>query len=405
MRQLIVGKQYYAVVSLFFILMGLYIKDELIHITMLGMSTSEVGYSRYYIVGMMAIGMYIFLQMNSNREFSVKLPKAGRVFIVFILITYFLSLLLSIHSSFSLLSDYFARLLPIFALYIAYKFFVNIKEVEKVLFLFFLYAIFLGYYYVTFSMQKLLLLTSEDTINSSVYFLLYLLPILACTKHKYLKYPTIAVIGFFVVMSAKRGSFVAFILGLAVYIIVGSALANKMKFIHILLAVSLLVCLTLGITYLQEDESLFLFSRMEGVGVTSYGSRGDLYPVVIKMILSSDLFSMLIGHGYNSVILDSNTGFSAHNDFLEIWYDFGLLGLALYLALWYHIVKVGVSMVRNKSVYAAPYFMMLTILFVTSMVSQIYLYNQYLLMFSVSLGLIWGLYRRDQIIVAHKLHR
>lgn len=395
MNQLNPGRHSYGAVFLFFILMGLYLKDELIHITMLDMSTGEYGYSRYYIVGMMLVGLFYVFQNHSER-FVVRLPRSGTVFNIFIITSYILSILLSFHSSFPLLSDYLARILPIIALYISYCIFQNIKKTERVFTLVFIYAVYLAYYYVTYSMRKLDLVLSEETVNSSVYFLLYLLPVLLCDNRKYLKYPTILIVGAFIILSAKRGGFIAFFLGLVVYIVVGLILANRLKLKHILFACILLLGLVWGISFLQEDETLFIFSRMEGMDSNGYGDRGILYPRVFHMILSSDVISMFLGHGYNSVIKDLGMGYSAHNDFLEIWYDFGLVGFVLYMALWYHIVKMGIKMTKDKSIYAAPYSFMLSIFLVNSMVSHIFLYNQYLMMFSVSFGTMWSLYYREK---------
>lgn len=386
----------YGLVVVFFILMLLYLRDELVHLTMLDMSAGEHGYSRYYIVGMLIVGLMYILPLQSSRATAIRLPKAARVFNFFVLLTYILSLLPIYSTRFDLLSDYIAKLLPVLALYVSYSLIQRAVDEEKVLIWVYVAAIFLGYFYVTTTLQKLSLILKEDTVNSSVYFLLYLLPLLLCTKRKMLKIAAIVIIGAFVVLSAKRGGFVAFVLGLVVYILVGFVLAQKIKFKHVFLALASFAALAYIFSILQNDESLFLFSRLEGIENYGAGDRAELYPKVFKMITNSDLFSMIWGHGYNSVIVYGTMGYSAHNDFLEIWYDFGLIGLSAYLALWYHLVRMGVLMIKNKSKYAAPYSLMLSILFVNSMVSHIYLFNQYLLMFSVTLSAMWSLYYKEK---------
>ena len=381
--------------ALFFILMGLYVRDEMIHITLLNMVEENSGYSRFYILGMMFFGLYYVLQARSVRP-KMMLPKVGHVFNAFIIITYFLSVFPLFDTRFALLSDYIARLLPIVALYISYHLFQTVNDKEKVLICLFVYAVFLVYYYIKTYNQRLFLSVTDVTVDSSVYSLLFLLPLLLCSKYKLLKIMALSVIGVLIIISAKRGAFIAYFLGVVVYLLVKYIRIYNLKFRSIVFVGLLLWAMVKGLDYLQTKESFFLFSRFEGIENYGYGDRGDIYPKVLRMIFSSDIIGVIIGHGYNSVIKDLGMGYSAHNDLLEIWYDFGLVGLISYLILWYNILKVGLNMMRNKSIYAAPYFLMVSIFIVNSMVSHIFLFNQYLLMFSVILGSLWGLFYRER---------
>jgi O-antigen ligase len=70
-----------------------------------------------------------------------------------------------------------------------------------------------------------------------------------------------------------------------------------------------------------------LFDRFASISEDGGSGRDIVYADVWNMIKSSDYSHIIWGHGYNQVRVDAELGFSAHNDFLEMLYDFGICGL------------------------------------------------------------------------------
>lgn len=82
----------------------------------------------------------------------------------------------------------------------------------------------------------------------------------------------------------------------------------------------------------------------------------------------------MVGNGYNAVLRDSRLQLSAHNDLLEVTYDYGLIGTMLYIAAFLSITFYTVKMILSRSRYAPSMVMSYTIFFIQSMVSHIIIY-------------------------------
>ena len=66
--------------------------------------------------------------------------------------------------------------------------------------------------------------------------------------------------------------------------------------------------------------------------------RSELALQIIDILYNdSSAFELLLGHGANSIV--GHIGLGAHNDFLETLFNFGIIGLILYLSFWRHLIK------------------------------------------------------------------
>src|SRR5690606_9641656 len=77
----------------------------------------------------------------------------------------------------------------------------------------------------------------------------------------------------------------------------------------------------------------------------SYGSgRSVIFPIVWNSFMDSNVFEFLFGHGVGgtTVIISKTYGIeiAAHNAFLELLYNYGLMGLMLYLSLFGSLIKM-----------------------------------------------------------------
>ena len=92
------------------------------------------------------------------------------------------------------------------------------------------------------------------------------------------------------------------------------------------------------------------------------------------LICNQGAFSFFIGNGFNSVVNNSRLVLSAHNDYLEAWFDFGLIGFFLYLIsvvlLFVDILKC----LRAKKEYASAMTAVGALILVLSMISHIAIY-------------------------------
>ena len=114
----------------------------------------------------------------------------------------------------------------------------------------------------------------------------------------------------------------------------------------------------------------------------------------MKMISEVSMASLLVGEGYNAVLANSPLSFSAHNDFLEILYDYGIIGFVIYLFAIASVIWYALKMVLQKSPYAPNMVMMLVIYLILSLISHIAIYF-WMSIVMLTFAYLIGNYERD----------
>lgn len=102
-----------------------------------------------------------------------------------------------------------------------------------------------------------------------------------------------------------------------------------------------LLAIIAGSYFILTNESSGLIhtqERIEGFGgITFDNGRYDIYSIVSLAIINSDVVPLFFGHGHSAVKRDFDIG--AHNDLLEIAYDYGLIAMILYICILLVIIK------------------------------------------------------------------
>ena len=88
--------------------------------------------------------------------------------------------------------------------------------------------------------------------------------------------------------------------------------------------------------YLIGTFGLDWAGRMGGLVETGGSGRIDIWRRALSAIKSQPGY-LLLGHGYGALASDIRW---AHNDVVEIFYDFGLMGLALYLVFIGKLIRI-----------------------------------------------------------------
>lgn len=215
--------------------------------------------------------------------------------------------------------------------------------------------------------------------TNMIYFLILPFPVIMCVGNVKFQYVIAILVSFLAVISVKRSMILA--IGLFWLVVGFHVLFSKgKKTLAILLSV-----LMLGggfVTYKVADKITggYLTARLdvdEEEDVTS--GRAAIYLTTWQMIQESSLDHLMLGHGHNAVLADSPLEKSAHNEWLEILYDYGILMMVLYIGLWVYLVRQWLYHLRNKTIFFLPYTLSLGILFSMSIVSQLVLYVSYFL--------------------------
>lgn len=219
----------------------------------------------------------------------------------------------------------------------------------------------------------------------TAYWILYFMPILLYTPHKWLRYAGLVLVGAVLFASFKRGGILAFGCGLFAYlfvkeVLIGRKISKMMYFIIALIA--------LVLVFLVVDNAMGnVFSeRFLNIKNDGGSNRDQVWATTWQMIQQSDFENLLFGHGYCTVLKDSPLGLSAHNDFLESIYDFGLLGSLFYLMLHISLIRQIIRNIRLRNPEAAIMAFTYAFFLVFSLVAIVIIYPLFALM-----GLSWGI--------------
>jgi O-antigen ligase len=204
-------------------------------------------------------------------------------------------------------------------------------------------------------------------------------------------------------LSLKRGGVVSFAMALIVYLQVNTFIQKgqlRLKELFIVIFVGL--PLFFIITEIFQDYVSELFYRLGNVQADEGSGRTTVYEDTWNMIKKSNFQSLLLGHGWNMVKEKSITGFSAHNDFLELLYDSGIFVTGIYLSFIYKIYKRMFKLIRHRSPNAAPFSFSVITFTVNSMISHVVLYPYYFIPVAVVWGYIIGKENRDNKLIRIK---
>lgn len=252
----------------------------------------------------------------------------------------------------------------------------------------FLYCI--GIIACSFYLFQRLSLKSTAQLVNSVYYAVLALPIVffpSKRKRGILEILFISIVLITTIISQKR---TAMIIVFAIILLYYSHYKdNNQKgrtgLINKTLLVLVFVAL-IGITasfYLKENGTS-AFMRILEMDISD-NSRVEIYTKVLEGYRNNGFFEHIFGKGYNAVSFDF--GYSAHNDFIEILYDFGLLGLIFYILAFLNLFKVTVGMIRNRHPFKNVLISSLIIWALMSFASHIVFVPTYF----IELTIVWGI--------------
>ncbi|WP_195281116.1 O-antigen ligase family protein [Parabacteroides johnsonii] len=218
---------------------------------------------------------------------------------------------------------------------------------------------------------------------NSIYYVVCMLPFLLCYEKKTLYF----VIGLICVMaSGKQGAFVGLTVAGVIYYIIdikmrGQAIFSKMIFSIIFLSVLPMVMYS----YLSKAYSMDILGGFETMVEDGGNGRMEIYEKILNLFYNSETLEMIFGHGGLGSV-SKTLGISAHNDFLEVLFDFGIVGILLYFSIILKLFFVGLRFVRDKF-QLAPAFMFSIVLFIVlSMISHLV----FILKYAMFLFSFWG---------------
>ena len=282
--------------------------------------------------------------------------------------------------------QYFLIILPLLLFYFSYKLTIDLNNTPVTLIGYGIVAIALAVYFLNNYHSNIFY--DIERQNNSAYTVMMFLPFLLCFKNRIIKIASMVLVALIIMYSLKRGGFFALILGLAIYFLIEQVFIKEKKINFVgLLIIGLAI---FGFYYLfevfNETSGGLLTNRLDNMVETQGSGRLDIYKEKLHEIVNSNPIGLIFGHGWRATELVGKSGLTAHNDILEITYDFGLVGLILFIRFLVSLFGLLKELIKNKSQLAAPLGASIGLLLINIMVAHIWIYSKYLSIFA----LFWG---------------
>ena len=249
------------------------------------------------------------------------------------------------------------------------------KRIQELI-IFFIPLLFIISSLIYFSLRsaaltQLSFLTS-DSVDNSIFYIVLLIPLLFLLSMRK-KYILLIVAIISTLFSFKRSAILSLFAMIVVCVYIDCFYHKKISFTKsILLSIIIFSIIIGGVIYLDQLVGDVFFERFDTVAEDQGSGRLEIFNNVIEKIEHRPFEDKLMGTGFNSVI--QNYSFSAHNDFLEMLYDYGIIGFLLYVLFVIQIIKT----VFRSHVLGNNYFQAniasFVIFLIMSMVSHLWLY-------------------------------
>ncbi len=235
------------------------------------------------------------------------------------------------------------------------------------------------------------------------YVPLILTPLLLLNYNK-LSLASFLLVGYVLIDSGKRGGIIALVLGLIFYFLCIKNSIGSTKKVRVIFITIIAIILLWGVL-LEFIENTDFFGRLlHGSDDSDYSSgRLDIYSDALSKYFDSDIWGIILGHGLGAVASVSKFGVTAHNDFIEALYDFGIIGFMSYFLFYLSFIKQFFSISKQNRKMRGVFIYTLSLAFFLSTISQIIVY-QYFCLFTFTWGAISGARRQDRL-AAQMLNR
>lgn len=336
-------------------------------------SSGGIAYSNYIIaLAFLMWGMFAFRPFV--KDYFVEIPSNT----IFFLNIYILWALLvtainpvGVEGISSYINSLFWSAFPFLILNTTYYFIIHkgdSKWLKKIFIV--ITALFLLTYYSFYDVDNILM----NIHLGSSYYTLYMMPLVLVYPSKIGKIFWTIIICIAVFSSVKRGGVLALALAMLAYIITNQLVSKRSKFAKIMIGVCILAAFVVVFAYIGTMGDNNIFERFESIQEDNGSGRTDVWNEAWRLINNQGAITYFIGNGFNTVVLNSRYVLSAHNDYLEAWFDFGLIGMLLYITSLMLFFKDIFKCLKEKKEYAPAMSFLGILIIVLTMISHIAIY-------------------------------
>lgn len=199
----------------------------------------------------------------------------------------------------------------------------------------------LSFYASRSSLAEADLYNSENFVSNTGYFFVALMPcIFLLGKKRFLSIVSFLFILFFIIQSAKRGALIAALICSLIFFYYQFKMIDPRKRLQEYIISIVVTFILLKFSFDLYYSSDFLVKRMGQIDEGGSG-RDIIYENLWNnWIESNSIINYIFGFGFVSTILYSGTGHLAHNDWLELLTNFGLIGIYIYFIFFLSIFYI-----------------------------------------------------------------
>jgi O-antigen ligase len=182
-----------------------------------------------------------------------------------------------------------------------------------------------------------------DITNNATSSFLMLLPMVFLFKNNIQKWAVLMICVFFLLLGAKRGNILAAIIPIGLFVSY-TFLNNRHSVFKSILIIAVIVGAGF-ITYHWTVDNDYLMHRIENTIEGSSSGRDQIYTDAWHTWHNSYSYIVyLFGYGFDGTLHHLDGGVRAHNDWLEILVDYGLIGVLIYLSVFVTFVSLILKM-------------------------------------------------------------
>ncbi len=258
---------------------------------------------------------------------------------------------------------------------------------------FLLPVIYVLYYLV---LTRTFFVGEEEGFRDAIFPVLMLTPFFLMQKNK-LKYVHIVISLALVLISAKRSAIIAVVLAYSFYFITYySVLGKKQEGKRLRFLVPLV--LIVGVLYYLSSKGLFGLGleRFRTISDDAGSGRDIIYGPLLSSFEQSSVWEQIFGHGTGST--RDVVGKLAHNDFLQVLYDYGVISLAFFTIIYIGFIRMAFKMRRkidefrdDYSVFIYNLILFIVIGFLNCFVSSPHVFSASILCFGFIIGRFYSL--------------
>lgn len=213
--------------------------------------------------------------------------------------------------------------------------------------------------------------------DNTVFYPLLLMPWIACVLNSSKRWIMVAILALCAITALKRSGIIILSTTALILYYCDFLYRKRLQFKTVFMAIMVMLGV-FAVFQFKADTIGNIGQRFKLLEDDGGNGRDMLYEDVINRYQNSDLIHQVFGNGFDAV-KGKNTmmAVSAHNDFLEVLYDFGAIGFFFYLLIHLSLIKWMICLFRVRSQLAFPVLISYVCFLVMSLVSHLILYPTY----------------------------